>query len=72
MALTFPNSPTHGDTFADSTSGITYFYNSVYGVWEVIYYVRPVFTPGGGESGSTFEGALDFSDANNSAYLVLI
>jgi len=69
MALSFPNTPSHGDTYADSTSGITYFYNSVYSIWEVVYYVRPIITPGGG---STFEFALDFSDANNSAYLVLI
>lgn len=68
MALNFPNTPTHGDTHADSTSGITYRYNGIYGIWEVVYYVRPALGPAPPESELYM---LDFRYSANSQFIVV-
>lgn len=66
MALNFPNTPVNGDTHADSTSGITYRYNGTYGVWEVLYFVRPALGSG------SIVYMLDFRYSANSQFIVVI
>lgn len=36
MALNFPTSPTNGQVYTDGTSGVSYVYNSSYGVWNKV------------------------------------
>ena len=36
MALNFPTNPTNGQVYTDGTSGVSYVYNSTYGVWNKV------------------------------------
>lgn len=56
MAITFPASPSNGDVFTNSTTGVKYIYNATDGVWKT--HVWPTNTDYLQLSGGTLTGNL--------------
>ncbi len=56
MAITFPASPSDGDVFTNSTTGVKYIYNATDGVWKT--HVWPTNTDYLQLSGGTLTGDL--------------
>ena len=56
MAITFPASPSDGDVFTNSTTGVKYIYNATDGVWKT--HVWPTNTNYLQLSGGTLTGDL--------------